>query len=172
MKWNPKNWFELMREILADWAADKAPRLGAALAYYTIFSISPLLIIVIAIAGFWLGKDVAQKSILTQLQDMIGQQGAEAIAGMVASTQEHPKVGTFAAIIAVVTLLAGATGVFIQLQDALNSIWEVKPKPESGIKAFIKNRFLSFVLILGIGFLLLVSLVISAVLAALGKYLG
>jgi membrane protein len=169
---NPKGLASLFKQAAKGWSDDKAPRLGAALAYYTIFSIAPLLLIVIAVAGLWFHqRDYAQQQILDQVTGMVGENGAKAIEGMLASAQK-PASGMMASIIGVVTLLLGATGVFIQLQDALNSIWKVKQEPGGGIITFVTHRLLSFAMIISIGFLLLVSLVLSAALAGLGKYVG
>jgi membrane protein len=161
--------FDVLKQTVKDWADDKAPRLGAALAYYTVFSIAPLFVIVIAIAGIWFGKQAAQDQIFQQIAGLIGDKGAEAVSGMLKAA-DKPKEGMIASVLAVVTLLFGATGVFIQLQDALNTIWEVKPKPGRGIMGFIRQRLLSLAMVFGIGFLLLVSLVLSAGLAAAGKW--
>ncbi len=164
-----KTAFDVLKQTVKDWADDKAPRLGAALAYYTVFSIAPLIVIVIAIAGIWFGREAAQQQIIDQIAGMVGQQGAEGIAGMLQAANK-PKEGMIASALAVVTLIFGATGVFIQLQDALNTIWEVKPKPGRGIMGFVRQRLLSLAMVFGIGFLLLVSLVMSAGLAAAGKW--
>ena len=161
--------FDVLKQTVKDWADDKAPRLGAALAYYTIFSIAPLLVIVIAIAGIWFDKQVAQEQIFQQISGLVGEDGGKAISGMLKAA-DKPKEGMIASILAVVTLIFGATGVFIQLQDALNTIWEVKPKPGRGIMGFIRQRLLSLAMVMGIGFLLLVSLVMSAGLAVAGKW--
>src|SRR5688572_29624152 len=143
-----KTGFDVLKQTVKDWADDKAPRLGAALAYYTVFSIAPLIVIVIAIAGIWFGRDVAQQQIIDQIAGLVGQQGAEAISGMLQAANK-PKEGMIASALAVVTLIFGATGVFIQLQDALNTIWEVKPKPGRGIMGFIRQRLLSLAMVFG-----------------------
>jgi membrane protein len=166
-----KTGFEIVKHTFADWSDDRAPRLGAALAYYTIFSIAPLLLIVVAVAGLAFGREAAQNQIMEQLSGLIGQNGAEMLQTMLKAA-DKPHAGAMATVIGVVTLLFGATGVFIQLQDALNTIWEVKPKPGQGIMGFIRHRILSLAMVFGIGFLLLVSLVVSAGLAAAGKWLG
>jgi len=166
-----KTWFALLKETFRNWSADKAPRLGAALAYYTVFSIAPLVIIVIAIAGMWFGHEQAQKQIFDQISGLVGDKGAQAISGMLQAANK-PHEGMIATVLAVITLLFGATGVFVQLQDALNTIWEVKPKPGRGLWTFICQRMLSLAMVFGIGFLLLVSLVISAGLAAAGRWLS
>ncbi|GAB4196408.1 MAG: YihY/virulence factor BrkB family protein [Coleofasciculaceae cyanobacterium] len=167
----PKVIVELLKETFREWQEDKASRLAAALAYYTAFSIAPLLIIAIAIAAVVFGEEAARGGIEEQLRGLIGQQGAEAVEEMI-NNSNKPAEGTIATIISVVLLLFGASGVFGQLQDSLNTIWEVAPKPGRGVMGFIKDRFLSFAMVLGIGFLLLVSLVLSAVLAGLSNFLG
>jgi membrane protein len=147
------------------------PTRGAALAFYTLFAVAPLFVIVLAIAGFWFGEEAARNELFGQLSGLVGGEGAKAIEAVV-SAADRPKAGTWAALIAVATLFVGATRVFIELQDALNSIWGVRRIPGRGVRNFIKDRLLSFAIIVGIGFLLLVSLVLSAVLAALGRYLS
>jgi membrane protein len=166
---NLKVLVELLKETVKEWQEDKASRLAAALAYYTAFSIAPLLIIVIAIAAVVFGEQAAQGQIVSQIQSLVGREGAEAIQSMIQNSRK-PTTGTIATIISIGILLFGATNVFAQLQDALNTIWEVAPKP--GVKGLVKARFVSFTMILGVGFLLLVSLVLSTVLAILGNYLG
>lgn len=166
---NLKVFLELLKETFKEWQEDKASRLAAALAYYTAFSIAPLLIIIIAIAALVFGEQAAQGQIVGQIQNIVGKQGAEAIQTMIQNSRK-PTTGTIATIISVGVLLFGATNVFAQLQDALNTIWEVTPKP--GVKGLVKTRFISFTLILGVGFLLLVSLVLSTVLSVLGNYFG
>ena len=162
--------WSLLKETFAAWSEDKVPRLGAALAYYTVFSLAPLLVIVVGVASFIFGNEAAQGRVVEQLGSLVGEQGAEAIQGMLQSANEHKKTGMLATAIGVITLLFGASGVFGELQDALNTIWGVKPKPGRGLLGMIKDRFFSFAMVLGIVFLLLVSLVVSAALAALGKF--
>lgn len=168
---NLKAMVELLKATVADWQEDKASRLAAALAYYTVFSLAPLLVIVIAIAGLVFGPEAARGQIDNQLQGLLGRDGAEAVQTMIASANK-PTTGIVASIINIVILLFGASGVFAQLQDALNTVWEVAPKPGRGIGNVVRSRFLSFSMVLGIGFLLLVSLVLSAGLAAVGAYLS
>jgi membrane protein len=168
---NPKVIVGLLKETFKEWQEDKASRLAAALAYYTAFSIAPLFVIAIAIAALVYGEDAAQGRIVQQLQGLVGEDPAEAIEAMLASSRK-PAEGTIATLISVALLFFGASNIFTQLQDSLNTIWEVTPKPGRGIKGIIKDRILSFGMVLGIGFLLLVSLILSAVLAALGNYLG
>ena len=149
---------------------DNCLRLSAALAYYTLFSLAPLLVIVIAIAGFVFGQEAARGEIVGAIDQVIGPTAAKGVQEMVKNSANRDQ-GTVATIIGVITLLLGATGVFGQLQTALNTVWGVEQK-KSGIKGILKDRFLSFAMILGVGFLLLVSLVISAGLAAVGKFLS
>src|SRR5262249_54694036 len=153
------------------WSEDKAPRLGAALAYYTIFSIAPLLVIVLAVAALIFGEKAAEGQIVGQIQGLVGEQGAHFIQTLLKNAHK-PSTSISASIIGVVTLLVGAIGVFGQLQDSLNTIWEVQPKPGRGVMGVIKDRFISFAMVLGTAFLLLVSLVISAIISAMDKYLG
>ena len=168
---NIKTIFGLLKETVAEWNKDKASRLAAALAYYTIFSLAPLLIIVIAIIGAVFGEDAAKGEIVGQIQGLVGKEGAEFIETAIASANQ-PTAGTLASITSIVVLLFGASGLFAQLQDALNTIWEVQPKPGRGVVGIIRDRFLSFTMVLGVGFLLLVSLVISAVLSGMVNVLG
>lgn len=165
-----KKFFELLKAAYTHWSEDKASRLAAALAYYTTFSIAPLLIVVIAIAGL-VFRDTAQQQIIDQISGTVGADGARMIAEMIKSASK-PSSSIMASVIGIATLLMGAGAVFGQLQDALNTIWEVAPKPGQGIMETIRHRFLSFAMVLGVGFLLLVSLVLSAALAALGQFLN
>jgi len=166
-----KRYFNLFKQAFSEFGEDKAQRLGAALAYYTIFSLAPLLLIAIAIAGLVFGREAAQGEIFGQLSGVLGSQAAEAVQEMVKSANK-PKSGTIATIIGIVTLLFGAAGVFGQLKDALNTIWNVEPKKSGGIMTMIKDRFLSFAMVFGTGFLLLVSLVLDSAVAAAGHFLG
>ncbi|MEH2084361.1 MAG: YihY/virulence factor BrkB family protein [Nostoc sp.] len=161
--------WKLLQETFKEWSDDKASRLAAALAYYTIFSIAPLLIIVIAIAGAVFGEEAARGQIVGQIQGLVGVDGAKFLETAIQSANK-PQTGAIASIISVLVLLVGATGLFTELQDAMNTIWEVKPKPGRGINNMIRLRFLSFAMVIGIGFLLLVSLVISTILATLVTY--
>jgi membrane protein len=155
----------------ADWSEDKASRLAAALSYYSAVSLAPLLIILLGIAGLVFGQEAATGQVAAQIQGFLGEQSAQAIQDIIANANK-PDTGILSTIIGTVILLLGASGVFGELQDGLNTVWEVKPKPGRGILGIIKHRFLSMAMVLGIGFLLLVSLVLSAALAALGTYLG
>ena len=160
----------VIKDALAGWSDDKVPRLGAALAYYTLFSLAPLLIIVVGVASVVFGEDAAQGRISEQINGLVGDKGAEAIQAMLQNAGSEKSSGILATVIGVVTLLFGASGVFAELQDALNTIWGVKPKPGRAVLDIVRARFFSFAMVLGIVFLLLVSLVVSAALAALGKF--
>jgi membrane protein len=167
--YKPRMMWQLLKEAAYDWSHDRAPRLGAALAYYTVFSLVPFLVVVIAVIGLVFGEQAAQSAILSQIADLVGEQTAAAIKDMI-QRADQPSTGFLATGIAVATLLLGASGVFGQLQDALNTVWGVEPKEGRGLWGFIKDRFLSFVAVLGTGFLLLVSLILSSALAVIGKW--
>jgi membrane protein len=165
----------LFKKTFQEWRDDAAPRLAASLAYYTTFSLAPLLILIIAIAGLVGGQQAAQNQTMAEVQSLLGTEGRQFVQGMIESAS-RPTTGVTATVIGAVTLLFGALGVFGELQNSLNTIWEVKPKPAKnlldGIKRFVIKRLLSFTMVLGIGFLLLASLVVSAMLSALGQYIG
>lgn len=145
---NLKAIWGLFQETFNEWNNDKASRLAAALAYYTIFSIAPLLIIVIAIAGAVFGEEAARGAIEGQLQGLIGDAGAKVIQTAIQNASK-PQQGTIASLISIVILMFGATGLFTELQDALNTIWEVQPKPGRAMKNMVRNRFLSFAMVSG-----------------------
>jgi membrane protein len=168
---NYKTIWSMLIQTFSAWNEHEAPRLGAALAFYTILSLAPLVILVVGIAALIFGHFTAQNQLLGQVDSMVGHQGAEAVKGMIEHAQK-PASGIFASIIGVITLLFGASGVFGELRSALNEMWGVEPASEGGLWETVKQRFLSFGMVLAVGFLLLVSLVISAVLAALGTFLG
>ena len=163
-----KAWL-LTRDAVLAWFSDFAPSMGAALAYYTIFSLAPMLVIVIAIAGFFFGQEAAQGEIVMQLRDIVGTTAASAIEGLLKSASE-PGQGIIAATLGIVTLVIGATAVFAELQSALDRIWKIPPDNKGGIVGVLRKRLLSFGMVMGLGFMLLISLVLSAILAALGKW--
>src|SRR6476620_5467818 len=167
---DPKELWQLVRDSVSAWIDDFAPSMGAAISYYTVFSIAPLLLIVIAVAGMVLGREAASGQIFAQVQGLLGEEGATAIQGMVESASLSGK-SFLATAIGVVTLIIGATTVFTELQSALDRIWE-SPAAEKkeGIWNLLRSRLLSFGMILAIGFLLLISLVVSAALSALGSW--
>lgn len=163
--------WELIRDSAYQWVADRAPRKGAALAFYTLFSLAPILIIAIAIAGFFFGEEAARGGIARQIESLIGGEGARAIESLLQSANQ-PVYGTAAVLIGLATLFIGATTVFAELKDSLDQIWEIPDPPDMSISAFIKNRILSLTLVIAIGFLLLVSLVLSAGISAFTEYWG
>jgi membrane protein len=171
----PKDFTYLLRETFAEWSEDKATRLAAALAYYTSFSLAPMLVVIIAIAGLVGGRDAIQGYLMGQIESLLGPQGGEFVSSMIQSASKL-STGVIATVLGLITLLFGALGVFGELQNALNTIWEVKPKPVKGfmnsIWHYIVKRALSFTMLLVIVFLLLVSLVVSAGLSALGEFFG
>jgi membrane protein len=163
--------WSLIKKSVVSWRNDRASSMGGALAYYTLFSLAPVLIIVIAVAGFFLGPEAARGELLDQLRGLLGEAGATAVQGLVESASK-PEDGIFATAVSVLLLLIGATTVFAELQSDLDRIWRAETKPLSGIWALLRARLLSFGMILALGFLLLVSLVVSAALAAFEKWWG
>ncbi len=162
-----KNAFQLIKEAAFAWNDDGAASMGAAIAYYTIFSIAPLLIIATAIAGFFFGMEAAQGHIFAQARGMVGEEGALALQGLVESASK-PAEGFLATVVGLVIMVFGATGVFAELQGAMDRIWQVpEAKQQAGIWHLIRRRLLTFGMVLGVAFLLLVSLVISALISAL-----
>jgi membrane protein len=163
--------WKLTKNALTAWVDDFAPSMGAALAYYTIFSLAPMLVIVIAVAGFFFGQAAAQGEIVAQLQGMVGATAASAVESLLKSASE-PGQGIIAATIGIFTLMIGATAVFGELQSALDRIWKIPSTRKGGIRNLVLKRLLSFGMVLGLGFMLLISLVLSAALAAFGKWWG
>jgi membrane protein len=166
-----KKYLDLFKQTFTEFGEDKAPRLGAALAYYTIFSLAPLLLIAIAVAGFIFGKEAATTGITDELSRVMGPTAAKSIQEMVASAGKSKEGGTIATILGVVMLLFGASGVFGQLKDALNTIWNVEAKKSAGIIGFIRERFLSMAMVMGVAFLLLVSLILDAGITLMNDYI-
>ncbi|HEX8884407.1 MAG TPA: YihY/virulence factor BrkB family protein, partial [Noviherbaspirillum sp.] len=166
-----RSW-HLIKAAVSSWVDDFAPSMGAALSYYTVFSLAPMLLIVIGVAGLIFGAEAARGEIVTQLRGLMGEQGAVAVEELLKSASD-PGKGIVATIVGFGTLLVGATAVFAELQSSLDRIWRTPAPPnESGIWGIIRTRILSFGLILGLGFLMIVSLVLSAALAALGNWWG
>jgi membrane protein len=161
----------VMSRTVADWMRHDAPTMAASLAYYAVFSIAPLLMIAISVAGFVFGRQAAEGQVMVQLQGMLGPDSARAVEKMLQNAG-RPASGIAAGLIGIVALLVGASGVMGQLQSSLNRIWEVSTRHLGGVKGMVRDRFLSFTMVLGVGFLLLVSLLASAAMAALGKYMG
>jgi membrane protein len=161
----------LFKNTASEWIQDKCPQLGAALAYFTVFSLAPLVLVLLAVFGLIFGgSDQAQHKITEQLQYLIDPSGIKVIQDIAANASK-PQAGIIATAIGVILALFGASGVFGQLQDALNTIWGVKPKPGGGVMGFIRTRFLSFAMVGGVCFLLLVSLTVETVLRGFSAYL-
>jgi membrane protein len=164
----------LLKETGKTWIDDNAPRLGASLAFYTLLSLAPILIVVVAIAALAFGQKAAQGQLIWEIQDLVGAEGARAIQDLIQSAYK-PATGTMATVLGVLTLVLGASAVMVDLRDALNTIWHVPAAPFSSLRSFlrlVKERFYLFGLILGVGFLLLVSLAVNAAIAALGSLFG
>ena len=166
---NMESIYALLKASASQWIDDFAPSMGAALSYYTVFSIAPLLVIAIAVAALVFGQSAAQHEILDQLRSLLGPEGANAVESMLVSAQK-PKEGALASVLSIVTLLIGATTVFNELESDLNRIWRVPANKHSGIWSLLRTRLLSLGMVVSIGFLLLVSLIADAALAAWGKY--
>jgi membrane protein len=162
--------WDMLKESWQEWNKDKATRLGAALAYYTLFSLAPLLVIVIAIAALVFGHEAAQGRIVTEMQGVVGETSAQAIQTMIDKARA-PAAGIIATILSLITLFLGATGVVNELKDTLNTIWNVQA-PALGLWGTVKTRMLSLAFVLGLGFLLLVSLVVSAVLSGMSAFMS
>jgi membrane protein len=162
----------LLRETFKRWNEVKAQRLGAALAYYTVFSLAPLLIIAILIAGAIFGQAAAQERIVGQISYLMGPQGAAGAASLIAQRPFPGQSGAIATVVSLVTLILGAIGLFGQLQDAFDTVWEVTPPRAKGIIGIVKKRIVPFGMVLAVCFLLLVALLVNTMLAAISAYLG
>lgn len=168
----PKSLWQFAKDVVVQWIEDQPFPLAAALSYYTLFSLAPLLIIIIAIAGFVFGQEAAQNRIVETIQGLIGHDSAKAIQDMIQNASDQRETGIVSTVLGVILLLFGAGGVVGQLQTSLNTIWGVTPKSGQGVWGFVRQRFVSYAMILGIGFLLLVSLAVSALLAGLTQLMG
>lgn len=170
-----RHWLEtawnLVKTTASDWIDDKAPRLAAALAYYALLSLAPLIVLALAVAGFVFDEEAARGGIARQMASVVGTSGAQAVQSIVENAKA-PGAGIFSTVVGIVVLLFGASGVFGELEAALDTIWEVEPRPGQGIKGLIRDRLFSFAMVMGVAFLLLVSLILSAVLAAVGTFLS
>jgi membrane protein len=164
--------WKFLKKTIYGWIDDEPFALAAALSYYTLFSLAPLLTIAIAIAGFFFGAEAAQNQVVETSQGLVGKESAQAIQEMVRKAGEKPTAGVISTVFGVIALLFGAGGVVGQLQTSLNQVWDVAPKPGQGIWGFIRQRFISFAMVLSVGFLLLVSLVVSAVLSGMTTLLS
>ena len=162
----------VLRRAAAGWWSDNVPHLGAALSYYTLFSLAPILIVAIAIAGLAFGEEAVRGEVVQQIDGLVGHQGALAVQAMLQGAAK-PSTSVPATVIGIITFFLGATGAFLELQTALNIIWRVKPKSGgSWFRVLLMQRLTSFGLVVGVGFLLLTSLLVSAALAALHQYMG
>ncbi|MGI8905038.1 MAG: YihY/virulence factor BrkB family protein [Candidatus Sumerlaeaceae bacterium] len=162
--------FQILRQTVKEWDEDNVPRLGAALAYYAIFSIAPLALLSIAVASFFVGEEAARGQLHGQLRGYLGEYGAQAVQALVGSAKTNNTTGPVAVAFGVVTLLYGAGGVFTQLKESLNIIWGVTER-KKGVKNFLLNRLISYVMVLFIGFLLIAAAIASTVITAVLKYL-
>jgi membrane protein len=170
-KSKPAGLVSLFRKTAQEWIQDKCPQLGAALAYYTIFSLAPLVLVLLAVFGLiYGGSEQAREKVTDQLRYFLDPSGVKVFQDIAANASE-PRGGILAAALGIIIALLGASGVFGQLQDALNTIWGVKPKPGGGVWGFLRARFLSFAMVGGVCFLLLVSLTVESVLRGLNTYL-
>ena len=161
----------LFREALLAWWNDDVPRLGASLAYYTLFAIAPVLLVAIAIAGAVFGEEAVRGEIVGQLDELLGRDGAQAVQALLEGARRDTG-DVLATVLGGITFALAATGAFLELQTALNTIWRVKPKENVNVASFLWDRVRSFALVVAIGFLLLVSLAVSAALAALNTWLN
>jgi len=165
-----KDGFTIMKDAIAGFSDDKAMKLSASLAYYTVFSLAPLLLLIISLAGVFLGKEAIQGQVFSEINGLVGNQAAKQIEEMISNLEKSGQT-TLSVIIGFVTLLVGATTVFGEMQDSINTIWKVKAKPKRGWVKLIKDRLLSSSLIVSIGFLLIVSLMVNGMLLALSDNL-
>jgi membrane protein len=161
----------VLKHAFIGWWNDNVPRLGASLAYYTLFALSPTLIIAISVAGLVFGAEAVRGEVVGQIQGLMGQKGAEAVQAMIEGASKRSS-SILATVLGSITAFLGATGAFIELQTALNAIWRVKPRPGTSVKNFVVQRLVSFGLVVGVGFIMLVSLLVNAALAGLNRYLG
>jgi membrane protein len=164
-------WWAVAKEAMANWSGHNDARQGAALAYYSVFSIGPIILIATAVAGLFFGREAVTGQVMSTLNGMLGETGAKAVEAMLAGAS-RPTAGIVATIFGVGALLFAAIGVVVQLKDALNIVWEVEESKESGVWHFARNYVLSFAAVLALGFLLLVSLLVTAGLAAAGKFVS
>jgi membrane protein len=162
----------LLRETISEWWRDDALRLGAALSYYTVFSLAPILIVSVAVAGLVFGREAASGQLVGEMQGLLGPDGAQVIATLIERAAVKGDAGWIATAVGIATIVIGASGAFGQLQYALNEIWNVEAPPAKGFLGVVQDRFLSFSMVLVIGFLLLVALVVSAALSALDQVAG
>ena len=166
-----KQAISLLKKTYSQWSDRQAPRLGASVAFYSILSFAPLLVLITALIAVVFGHESAQGALINEARGLIGERGADTVQTLLKNAQK-PSSGVFASLMAFVTLLFGASGVFSELQDALNVMWDVKSQTASGFIGMIRQRLFSFGMVLFVGFLLLVLLILSAGLAYIGRSFG
>jgi membrane protein len=162
-------WWTVAKEAAGNWSSHKDSRQGAALAYYSVFSLGPIIVIAIAVAGFFFGREAVSGQVASSIRDMLGDTGAKAVEAMLADAG-RPREGLVATLLGLAAVMFAAIGVVVQLKDALNTVWEVEETPGHGAWQFIRNYVISLAAVLALGFLLMVSLLVTAGLAAFGKY--
>ena len=167
----PRLVWKMLKLTWQEWGDDNGASLSAALAYYTVFSLAPILVIVVAVVGLYYGQDAARGQLVAQIGGLIGDEGADLVESMIVTASE-PAKGTIATVLGFLTLLFGATGAFSEMQASLNHIWDLPKRKSTGMINWVTSRFISFTLVLGTGFLLLVSLILGAVFAALTDLFG
>jgi uncharacterized BrkB/YihY/UPF0761 family membrane protein len=167
----PTAWWSLIRDTASSWMTHKAARLGAALAYYSIFSLGPLVVIATVVAGLAFGQEAVRGEVSAQLTSLLGDQGAKGVDNMLADAG-RPREGIFAIVLGMGTLLFATIGVVVQLKDALNTIWDVEPSRGTGIWSFVRTYAVSLAGVLSMGFLLLISLLVTTALSAMGSFPG
>lgn len=165
------SFIQMFHHSIKAWWEDNALRLGASLSFYTVFAIAPVLLVSIAIAGLVFGAEAVRGELVGQMDDLVGRDGAQAVQALLEGASKRQS-GVFATLVGTMTLLLAATGAFLELQAAFNAIWRVKPNPDANLRAYAAARLRSFGIVVAIGFLLLVSLVISAALSAFNDWLG
>ena len=166
-----KRTFSFIKEVFSDFSEDRVLKYSASLSYYTVFSIAPILIIIISVSGIFFGREAVQGQIFSQINGMVGNEAAAQIQDMIGKT--HRSGNNFlASVVSVIILVVGATGIFAEIQDSINSIWGLKSKPKRGFIKIILNRVISFSLIISLGFILMVSLVLNAFIAAVSERLA
>jgi membrane protein len=166
-----KQTWTLLRTTMKEWGEDGGAALAASLSYYAVFSLAPVLVIAVAIAGFFFGREAARGEVVGEIDQFVGAQGAELVEGMLANASE-PSASGLAALLGVATLLFGATGVFSSLQSSINHIWDLPTTQGGGIMGFLRTRLISFLLVMGTGAILLASLLVGAAISAASRFAG
>lgn len=167
----PRATWEIVRTAGEEWLDDRAPRIGAALAFFTALSLAPLLVIALALAGLVYGEEAARGEVSSRLAGFVGTDAARTVESVLANPST-PRAGVVSLIVGLVTLVVGATGVFVELQEALNDVWKVRPRPGRPVRTFVRARAMSAGMVLGVGFLLLVSLILGSGIDAVGRAVG